>query len=287
MMKYKLSIIASGILLGLIGVLVKLIGDKIPVITLNFYRLFIGMIFVALIIPFFDKNTFKATKIELRDHAIVGALMAAAFTLFMAAMLKAPVANVALITSLYVVVVPVFAYFLLKENFSTKLIIAIALALIGLVFIRPLVPEFFSGNILALIQAVVFAALIVWMRKEEKHPSIGHVFWFFFFASMFLLPFLFVYGLGNILAVWPYVLLLGVLCTGLAYVLFTYGLQKVDADTSAVLMLVTLPVASIIFAAIILAERVSLTTYLGGAMIVIAGLVTIFGIGIKKQFLAH
>lgn len=286
-MKYKLAVIGAGILLGLIGVLVKLIGDNIPVLTLNFYRLFIGMLFVAAIIPFFDKETFKIKKKELVGHAIVGALMAAAFTLYMAAMLNAPVTNVALITALYVVIVPVFAYFILKEKFSFNLIIAISLALIGLVFMKPLVPKFFSGNILALTQAFVFAALIVWMRKEEKHPAIGHVFWFFLFATIFLTPTLFIYGFGNLLAVWPYVLLLGVLSTGLAYALFTYGLQGMDADTSAVLMLVVFPIASIVFAVIILKEVVSIPVYIGGALILVAGLITVIGVGIKKQYLAH
>jgi len=286
-MRYKLSIVASGILLGLIGVLVKLIGEGIPVMTLNFYRLFFGLLFVTLVLPFLAKDVFKVKKDELRDHAIVGALMAAAFALFMAAMLKAPIANVALITSLYVVIVPFFAYFVLKEKFSFSLLSATILALIGLVFIRPLVPEFFTGNILALIQATVFAAMIVWMRKEEKHPSISHIFWFFFFATIFLSPTLAIYGPGNLFKFLPYVLALGFLSTGLAYTLFTYGLQKVDADTSAVLMLVTLPISSIIFAVVILKESVNIATYLGGALIVAAGLITIVGTGIKKQFLAH
>ena len=50
MRKYA-YIVAAAIALGGIGTLVKLIGDHVHFMTVNFYRIFLGMLSIAIVSP--------------------------------------------------------------------------------------------------------------------------------------------------------------------------------------------------------------------------------------------
>jgi drug/metabolite transporter (DMT)-like permease len=286
--KYKLSIILSGILLGPIGVIVKLIGNAVPVTSLIFWRLLFATIFAFIILaPKHLHDIITPTKKELGHNALTGLFMMSAFTLYMAALVYAPVANVALITSTYIIIVPILAFFLLKEKTSTHLPLAILIALTGILIMNPFTTGFLFGNSIAFVQAIVFALMVVYFRMEEKHHDIGAVFWFFAFATLFSVPLLLVKGVGDVKSVLDLIILLGIISTTLPYILLSYGLEKTDAGTGSVLTLVTFPLSSILLAFLIISEVVSLRTYLGGTLLIVAGLVTLWKWKHKRHFLAH
>ncbi len=286
-LEYRLAIICSGILIGLIGILVKMIGDKIPITSLNFFRMLFALIFAAAVVPFIDKNVFKPSKQDLKDYAVVGFLMASAFSLYALALLNAPVANVALITSGYIVLVPIFALFILKEKIQKNVAIAIPVALLGVWILNPFTTTYAKGNIIAFIQSAIFALFIIYLRREEKTETLGSVFWFFFFATIFLSPGLLVYGIGDLISVLPLILILGILSTGLAYLLLAHGLEGVSANTGAILTLVTFPLSSIIFAYLFINESASINTLIGGSLLVVASFITLVEFKHKKHFLLH
>jgi len=273
--RYKLAIILSGICIGLIGVLVKLIGNSIPAMTLNFTRMLIALITVAIFIPFIDNDFLKVSKKKIKEYAIVGFLMALAFSMFVIATLLAPISNVALLNSVYVIFTAIIAYFVLKERITKYQLFAIPLAILGVAVINPFVLGKALGNYIALAQAVVFALFIVYMRKAGKQFHYKSVFWFFLFATIFLSPFGLYYGFEGVSSVLIYLIPLGVISTAIGYFLFAYGLQKVSAETSALLTLATFPTSSIFFAYFLINEPVDLGIIIGAVLLLLAGAVSI------------
>ena len=281
----RLAVIVSGILLGLIGIWVKLIGKNVPIMTLNWTRLTLAFLFFFIFLAPFYRKHIKEFK-DMKGAVIVGLLMAVAFSLFSTANFYAPATNVALITSLYAVITPIFAWLILKEKLSIKNIIAIAIALIGLAIINPFKTQYITGNIISLIHPFMFSLFLVYLRKEEKGHDIASMFWFFLFAAIFLIPFPFIYGLGNISSSIFYVLALGVLSTAIPYTLLAYGLEKVPAPQASIIILIMLPLSAISFSYLIFGEVVAETIYIGGALLLAAGVIA-FWKEKHRRYFAH
>ena len=265
--------ILAAICLGTIGVLVKLIDGNIHFMTLNFYRVFLGFVFLLLIVPFIDKNCFKITKKDAKEYILIGLLYAVALSLYTSANLFAPIQNVVLINYSYPFFVLIFAYFILKEKITKTKIITLVIAFIGLSIINPFnhTPNNI-GNIMSLVGAVFYAILITEMRKEDKNHSIGDVLWFFFFGTLFLLPFPFIYGIGNIYPVINYVLMLGFVSTGLAYLLYNLALEKIEAETGSIIATMITPLVSIILAILIIDETINNRVIIGGIIVIASGI---------------
>lgn len=267
-------IIIAGVLTGLIGVFVKLIGDQVHFMTLMFYRMFLALVLVGMVVPFLDKGTFKPSKRDLGHFFVVGLLMTITFTLFVLANLLAPVQNVVLITNFAPFLVLVLAYFFLKEKITSVKIVTLIIAIAGILILNPFrmnsIDSF--GNYLALAQMVFYSFLIIAMRKENKEHSIGAVFWFFLFASLLLIPFPFIFGFGNLRgsALW-YVLALGILSTGFAYLFHNLALERIGAEISSIFIMITMPLTGIIVAFFVLGEGFNLRVLLGGVVLIIAG----------------
>ncbi len=271
-LNYIFMIIAA-ILLGTIGVLVKTIGDAIPVMTLNFYRLFFAFLFLVMVVPFIDKKWHKISKQDAKEYFIIGVLYAISLSLYTAANRYAPVQNVVLINYSYPFFVLLFGYFLIKEKITTTKIITLIISSIGLAVINPFqFGEGTFGNVLALIGAVFYGLLITEMRKEDEGHTIGDVIWFLMFGSLVLLPFPFIYGFGDFMSVWPLLLILGFLSTGLAYLLYNLALQKIEAEICSMTATILTPLVSIALAIIILSESLSTRTLIGGSLLIIAGI---------------
>jgi drug/metabolite transporter (DMT)-like permease len=272
-MKNLTYAILGSILLGTIAIFVKLIGSSIPVMTLSFLRAFFAFLFLLVTVPFIDKNTFRIYKNHLLIFFSIGFLFALTLVMFNMANLLAPVQNVVLINSSSPLFVLVFAYFVLKEKITRDKLITIGLAFVGLVIINPLQMSSLVGNVLALLGAVSYGLLLTLMRKEEKCETIGAVMWFFLFATIVLLPFPFIYGFGNPSTLdWVFMVLLGALSTGLAYLLINLALKEMEAETSSIITTVTLPLVSIILAVIIFSEALSFRVILGGCVLIISAL---------------
>ena len=271
-MKSHLLIGLSAVCFAVIGVLVKIIGNEIPVLTLVFLRCLIALAFLAVVLPFFDKKTFVIRRKDAGEYLIVGALMALSLSAFVSANLFAPVQNVVLINKISPFFVLVFAYFMLKEKITKTKIMALAIAFIGLIIINPIQSgNYFIGNILAMASALFGALMIIEMRKEDQCHSIGDVFWFFLFATIILSPAPFIFGLGNAQGFIPHLLVLGVIGTGLAYLFYNWGLEKLEAKEASILTTIITPIFAIQLAVMILGEPIEPMVLLGGAILIGAG----------------
>jgi len=270
-MKRYLAMITAGLCFATIGIFVKLIGDSVPIMTVNFFRFFFGFLFIAIFAPFLDKSFLHVSRSDLMKYAFLGLLIAIDFSTYTMAYTLAPISNVVLISSSFPVFVAVFSYFLLKERTDKAGLISFLLAFVGLAIINPLQPAFMAGSLLSLANAVLFAIVVVFMRYIDEKKRIGVVFWFLGFAVLFTVPFPFYYGLGSMQSSFIWILLLGVVSTGIAYLLFNYTLEKMPAEISSIIILSVEPLASICMAVLIISETVALNVILGGILIVGGG----------------
>jgi len=270
--KPYIYIILAGILTGAIGIFVKLIGSEIHFMTLVFYRMILGFLFVLAVVPFIDKNAFKVKRKDLKNYFIVGILFASTLSLFVVANLFAPVQNVVLITNFSPFLVLILAYFFLKEKITRTKIITLIIGVVGIIIINPFkIGENTLGNYLALTQMVFYSFLVVRMRKEGKEHSIGAIIWFFLFATLLLLPFPFIFGWGNLSEVIWLVLGLGIFSTGFAYLFHNLALEKIGAEISSIFIMLTMPLSGILLAFFILGEELNLRIIIGGIILIAAG----------------
>jgi drug/metabolite transporter (DMT)-like permease len=273
-MKYYWYAILGSVLLSTIAIFVKLIGESVPIMTLSFFRVFFAFLVLLAIVPFIDTKWKKIKKNHLKMYALIGLLFAVTISLYNAANLFAPVQNVVLINSAAPVFVLIFAYFLLKEKITKVKIVTLGIAFVGLVIINPFHPgAALWGNIMALLASICYALLISLMRKEEKCQTIGAVIWFFLFATIFMLPFPFIFGIGTAGKIqWLYLLLLGALSTGAAYLFINIALKKIEAENVSIISTLVIPIVAIVLAGILFKEVLSVRIILGGFLLVSAGI---------------
>jgi drug/metabolite transporter (DMT)-like permease len=271
-MRTAVYMVLTGICLGLIGVFVKLIGHAVPVMTLNFLRVFIGFIFLLIWVPSIDRGVFHISRRDWGEFALMGFLIAVSFSLYNAANLYAPIANVVLLNYTYPFFVSLLAYFFLGERITRIDVMTLIVAFSGIALINPIQPQFFYGSMLCLVQAAIYAVLITYMRFVDRTHGIGVTLWFLFFASLFLLPFPFIYGLGDLSSVLHWIILLGCVCTGLAYILYNLALEEMEAHVASMFAMLVTPLIAISTAFLVLNEEPSANVFLGGFLILSAGL---------------
>jgi drug/metabolite transporter (DMT)-like permease len=275
-MKTKFGIILAGVLVGFVGVITKHLTPDINPVAITFFRLLFASIFLAILMPVLDKKAYKIKRKDLPNYISIGMLKALALGSFIYALSYAPVSNVVLLSSFSVVFVTIFAYIFLREKLKFNQKLAIIVALIGLLVINPFnfKSGFFIGNMISLSNALFYALLLVFLRSEEKTHSIGSIMWFFFFATLFYVPFIFMFGLGNnILTHLPLLIVLGVFCTALPFLLIGYGAKRLHADTISIISLLVTPIASIALAILIINEALNFRILLGGTILILAGVV--------------
>ena len=128
-MKNYIFVIFAAILFGALGIFIKLIGDSVHPLVINFYRVFFGFITLLFVCPALDKSTFKVTKKDLKIYALVGFMMAITISLANLAYVYAPVQNVAFIFSMFPFFVFIFAFLLLKERITRAKVITLLIIL--------------------------------------------------------------------------------------------------------------------------------------------------------------
>jgi drug/metabolite transporter (DMT)-like permease len=272
-MKAYIYMILAALCLATIGVLVKLIGTEVPILSVAFLKTFVAFIFLLVITPIANKGFLKIKKRKLPKFLAIGIVYALAISLYAMANLHTTIQNAVLLHYIYPFFVLFFAYFLLKEKITKTKIITLLIAIAGLAIINPLnINTNIFGNLIALVGAVFYAILVTEMRSVDKEHCPGSVVWFIFFAALSLLPFAIIYGFGNWVAVWPYIILLGVISTGLAYMLYNIALENLEAENASVIAMIFTPLVSIILAFIIINESLNIQTIIGGVFLILAGI---------------
>ncbi len=189
-------------------------------------------------------------------------------------------------TSWIVSTAPIFiallAWIFLREKLGLIAVAGICLATLGvlLVVTKGNFSGMFTGNIgtsgdlLVLISAPNWAVFSVLSRRAlKKFPALFVLFYVMLFGWMFSsIHFLSINGLVFLhqisYAGWLAIGFLGIGCTALAYIFWYDGLQAITASQAGVFLYIE-PLVSLVAAALILGETITLPALFGGSLILL------------------
>lgn len=266
-----------------IGVFVKLTGNSVPIFSLNFYRVFFAFLFLLVTVPFIKRKFWDMDKDDIQPLIIIGLFIAMQISLFNLAMTLAPIANVVIFWSVAPIFVFIFSWIFLKEKPTKSHILIFIIALIGIFIAKPLEGGAMAGNIIALCSGMTYAALVTYMRYEGKDESPSMVVWYMGSASVILLPTLFIFGMGDLnqftyypsmalyLPTTLWVICLGILSTGIAYLFMSLVLQHISANLYSLVDIIVSPVVASIFGYLIFGEIPSENMIYGGILLLVSG----------------
>jgi drug/metabolite transporter (DMT)-like permease len=204
---------------------------------------------------------------------LAGGLLAAHWVSFFIAVKIAGVAVATLGFASFPAFTVILEGLLFRERIRSNEIILVVLVSVGLVLVTPefnLASEATSGLLWAIFSGLTFSLLSLVNRVSSKNvPPVQAALYQNLIVAMCLLPWA-APELSSVPALdWLWIGLLGVFCTGLAHSLFVASLGVIKARTAAVVFAME-PVYGITFAWLLFAETPTLSMLLGGALIIVA-----------------
>lgn len=262
----------GALMFGLTGVFGKLASASPSVIV--FGRGIFAVMALAFFARFASNTAWKA--LQRADWArliLAGVLLAAHWVSFFIAVKVAGVAVATLGFASFPAFTVILEGLLFRERIRSNEIILVVLVSIGLVLVTPefnLASEATTGLLWAVFSGLTFALLSLVNRVSSKNvPPVQAALYQNLIVATCLLP-VAAPELGSVPALdWLWIGLLGVFCTGLAHSLFVASLAVIKARTAAVVFAME-PVYGITFAWLLFAEIPTLSMLLGGALIIIA-----------------
>ncbi|MFO8150584.1 MAG: EamA family transporter [Trueperaceae bacterium] len=266
-----------------IGVFVKLVDGRIPIATLNFYAMAFAAAFLLVTVPRATGRPLELPTDNLRDTLIIGVLIATQISVFNFAMTLAPIANVVIFWSVAPFFSFLFAWAFLGERPRRSYVAIFVLALVGIVIAKPLAGGHVAGNLVALADAAIYAAMVTYLRYEGRTESDYDIPWQMLIAAIVLAPSLLLAGPGEPLATIAYpalgvelpVLLwaagLGIVSTGVAYLGIAMVLRRIRADTYTLVDVIVSPVVAATFGWLVFGEVPGTGMIVGGAILLASG----------------
>jgi len=248
-----------------------------------FWRsLFFSLTVLAFLIISYKKDTFKSFYVSGLPGFFGGIILSFGFCGYVFAMYNTTVANTNFIISLQILFLAIFGYFFLKEKIGVTTLISIFLAITGVLLMvgNSLSPGELSGNLAAFSMPIVFAILIIIIRK---YPTVDMVpAQFVAGVSSCLVGFL----LSTKLMISPNDIFLGFLAgffqVGFGFIFITIGARTTPSAIVGVIML-SESVLGPIWAFLFVSERPSLYGIIGGAIILFAVLLQFYSLLIKNK----
>tara|TARA_B100001996_G_scaffold356264_1_gene319480 strand:- start:70 stop:948 length:879 start_codon:yes stop_codon:yes gene_type:complete len=243
---------------------------------------FFTLTVLAFLIISYKKDTFKSFYVSGLPGFFGGIILSFGFCGYVFAMYNTTVANTNFIISLQILFLAIFGYFFLKEKIGVTTLISIFLAITGVLLMvgNSLSPGELSGNLAAFSMPIVFAILIIIIRK---YPTVDMVpAQFVAGVSSCLVGFL----LSTKLMISPNDIFLGFLAgffqVGFGFIFITIGARTTPSAIVGVIML-SESVLGPIWAFLFVSERPSLFGIIGGAVILFAVLLQFYSLLIKNK----
>lgn len=270
----------------------KLISNEISPLAITVYRFYIGSLLLALpAILALKKNKIRLSITDITHIAIPGIInIAVSMYLLQLAIYYGKALIAAILISSNSLFVSIFAYYILKEKISYNRLIGIIIGILGMLMIvignrgADYIPSksLSLGVLFSVLASISFALFTVLAKKNIKvyGSLVFNSISFFIGASVLLLMGLVLkvdfsltpsfYNISSILY-------LGLIVTGLAYLLYSNALQKIPASLTSSFFLLK-PVFASVFAVIILKESFSVWQALGLFLI-------LFGLNIEQIYI--
>ena len=245
----------------------------------------IASLFLMAIIPLTDKITATGRKFytkrgldlnkrEIIGGIVIGIILTVSSVLQQAGLSDTDAGKAAFITTLYVVLVPIFNSFLGKKP-GVNVIIGVPVALLGFFFlcIKPGI-GIAPSDLLVLGCAFVFTFHIIGVDRlsvgcDGVRLSLVQFIVSFILDMVLSLIFEGVVSGELIMSVLPSLIFLGIGSSGIAYTLQIVGQKHADPNVSSLILSLE-SVFAVIGASIVLGERMSPREYLGSALVLLA-----------------
>ena len=282
-------LLLAAIIWGLAFTAQDMAAERVSVFTVGATRSLMATVFLALVIPLFDKLEgngrflFSKRRDPLRRREILGGIacgtaLAVASALQQAGIVLSGPSKASFITTMYVVLVPVVGALLLHRRTPLRLWLAVAIALCGVGLITlgaDLIPSL--GDVLLFLCALCFCVQIL-LVDHFLPGSCGIRLSMMQFATAAvlnaILALLFeeisLAAIGS--AILP-LLFLGVMSSGCAFTLQIIG-QRYCPPAPAAILMSTESLFGILGAALIVGEVLSLREYIGCAVVFLAVLLS-------------
>jgi drug/metabolite transporter (DMT)-like permease len=255
-------------------ILTKVALDALQPFNLTALRFIIAFIVSALV---FYKRIIKVDKQTIKYSFVLAIILFVTFVAQGFGLQYTTASNAGFLISLAVVLIPVFAYFFLKEKIERKVVIGVCIAPIGIALLTlNNQMSINSGDLLCILCAVLSAVHVVVIESfTKKVDSIALGILQLGFAGVFSIVFsLFTetVKLPDTALSWGAVLALSILCTATGYIIQATAQQHTSA-THAGLIFSLEPVFSAIFGFLLLGEILSVRGYIGGVILLLSVLI--------------
>lgn len=291
-MKSKIQFILSMIIFGTIGLVVRNIDLSSSERAL--LSSFLGCIFLLLIFSLIKKKiSWYLVKSNALFLILSGIALGGNWIFLYQSYDHTTIANATLGYYFAPVFVMILSPFVLLEKLSIKKIVCIGVAIIGmLMIVGEGVSVFRSDDILGLsfglIAAAFYASLLLLNKFIKDMGKLELTIIQLGITTLLLTPYVFLtegFGIFEVSSSSiPFILILGIINTGIGFWLFFSGMEKLKGQSIAMLSYVD-PFVAILISAIILQEQMTIVQMLGGLLLFGSTLVSeISSINFSKQF---
>lgn len=270
--------VAGGALLGTIGVFVQEAGQH-PLITV-WFRCAFGAL--ALLLWSAASGTLKDLRLSGKSLAVAcatGCLMLLNWAMFFAAIPRTSIAVATVVFHIQPIWVILFSAVFLREPVSRSQLIATPVALFGLALTtgllddmaseKPASGEYVTGLLLCIGGSLSYAGVTLLAKSKQVISPFTLSFWQCAVGTGVLAWAPFVLGWPQHPSAWAWLAGLGVMHTGLAYVILFAGMARLTLGTIAVLQFVY-PLAAVLFDWAIYGTRLSLLQIVGVSLMGLA-----------------
>lgn len=172
--------------------------------------------------------------------------------------------------ALFIVIAPI----ILKEKFSKFKLIFVFIALVGVFLVSGFLEnggsDSFKGIILAILAAIGYLGILIFNKKQHDVAPFDKVIIELSAACIIMAPYAIATTDFSLIVVdyklIIYVLIFGIILTGLAYIFYLGSMEKMESIHVAILSYIE-PVASVTLSIVVLHEHLSLLGIIGGIMI--------------------
>jgi drug/metabolite transporter (DMT)-like permease len=265
-----LTVAGVAVLWGSVGVVVRQVD--LPAVALVTARIWIAAPALAIYL----RRTAGGTGWRWppsRKLVLNGVVLAAHWVCFIAALQRAPIGTVLLITYLAPVGIAAFAPAVLGEHVParTKLALGVAVGGIALIAAPAMGGASADGVVLAFLTGALYVPLALLNKSlSEELGGVQLAYYQLLIAGAVLAPFALVVDWGSPTGDWAWLLVLGLVYTGFAFAVFLWALERTPVTRAAVLLYLE-PASAVVFGWLLLGEDPTVGMLLGGALVVGAG----------------
>lgn len=293
MKKYKLGLIIAMLIWGSIGIFVRYIDFTSSQIAL--VRAIVGSIFL-IVFSLISKEHLSKEKIKSNLLVLVACGICLGFNwiFLFQAYNYTTISTATICYYLAPIIVMFVSPVLLKEKLTPVKVLCILAAMIGMLFIVGIDKSNMGGNnivgiIYGLSAACLYAGVVILNKFLKDISGRDSSVVQLSVAAIFLLPYVIFTEKISLTGVSSQsiilLLIVGIVHTGIAYLIYFTVIQKLESQTVAIYSYVD-PISAIIMSAIILSESMSLLQILGGILILGSTFISeIYSNKIKSQSL--